>query len=107
MVENICVLELFGRIIDSRYYQKMRIHLLAESTLFLLDKADVSHIDTSTAVWRYSAAFLSRSLEMPNYNNKYIFFRCLLFNKWRLYGNIIMFVERYLSCLYAGPPFHL
>ena len=24
----------------------MRIHLLAESTLFLLDKADVSHIDT-------------------------------------------------------------
>ena len=43
-------MELFGRIIDSRYYQKMRIHLLAESTLFLLDKADVSHIDTRTAV---------------------------------------------------------
>ena len=68
VVENICVLELFGRIIGSRYYQKMQIHLLAESTLFLLDKADVSHIDTRTAVWRYSAAFLSRSLEMPNYN---------------------------------------
>ena len=67
VVENICVLELFGRIIDSRYYQKMRIHLLAESTLFLLDKADVSHIDTRTAAWRYSAAFLSRSLEMPSF----------------------------------------
>ena len=50
MVENSCVLELFGRIIDSRYYQKMRIHLLAESTLFLLDKAAVSNIDTRTAV---------------------------------------------------------
>ena len=65
MVENICVFELFGRIIDSRYYQKMRINLQYESTLFLLDKADVSHIDTRTVVWRYSAAFLSRSLEMP------------------------------------------
>ena len=57
MVEKICVLELFGRIIDSRYYQKMQIHLLAESTLFLLNKADVSHLDTRTAVCRYSAAF--------------------------------------------------
>ena len=75
MVENICVSELFGRIIDSLYNQKMRIHLHSESTLFLLDKADVSHLDTRNAVWRYSAAFLSRSLEKPNYNyNKYKYY---------------------------------